>query len=272
MKTPKFAKTKTLPATLVAFATFLALGSSLHAADTPVNLVQWTFGSNLNPYSVSSGIVAPSFYARPKGNIVGAGTSNTCGLSVFERGATDSNLRTSTSAWGGGGSNPTFSLTTATARENYFEFVITPKADYQVTLDSIDFKSMAVIDPQGRDTVKHLGFWLVSSSDGFDTDSGTLLASGYYKDGDTDSTLQLGSANYVNYSITSFAGTVLTPGESVTFRFYVQASSTYSYVYFDNLVVTGSVAPWAAPAVPEPTTCAVLIGILALAIATLRRR
>ncbi|MDR1283170.1 MAG: hypothetical protein LBK99_20475 [Opitutaceae bacterium] len=248
------------PLALLALVVFSVPASPLSAADTPVNLVQWTFNSTVDGYTSATGVTITNLAKYPMG-----GSLNLNGINNFAR--SGNALRVTTSAYAQ--NSGTFSLATALARNNYFEFTLTAGEGYEFTLDSLSFKSRAgsTIASTTR------GFWIFSSIGGVDADH--LLASAYVS-ADSTGTATEGSTitdTFQTFTVSSLAGTTISSGNSVTFYLYVQTSGSAVYLNFDDLVVTGTVTAIPAPAVPEPASIALIAGFsVLLASLHLRRR
>lgn len=272
------------PIFTLVFAIAVTVTATSSSRSGTTDLAYWSFNSagsftstgTSNIYTATPDTSAPGVTV---GNITpviyfsttGYGINNVGGLARVARPADTStpnkSLRVTSSSYTNGGAGYSeynvYSLTSALARQNYFEFTITAAAGYSVTLDSISFTAYADPATDGKDAER--GFWLLSSIDGYSSDKALLSA--YSKPNDAGSTLD---ASFKPFSTNAFAGTTLASGESVSFRFYVQTPSNASYVFFDDLRVVGSVTQ--SQNIPEPSDIAAFLGCCVLAATYLRRR
>jgi hypothetical protein len=130
----------------------------------------------------------------------------------------------------------------------YFEFTVTPDANFALDLSSLTFD----VTRGGGATPR--GFLLRGSADNFASD----LAG---------QDLTTARPTYTPISVT-LPGAYTDLAGSATFRFYVYAPAAGNSVDFDNMVLNGAVA-----AVPEPATTALIAaGALGLVAISRRRR
>lgn len=197
-------------------------------------LVAFTFGTSGNPTTSATTAAENVLVSSFTGNI---GTPNTSSSSPG-----------SLSAGGSGGSYYTAS-NFRTADNNYFEFTLTPAAGYEITLTGVSFFYLST--SSGPTTTNLLG-----SLDDF----GSNLASFAL-------TRTSGSPTAADWHLATGA-TTLTFGTSTTFRLSATgASSAAGSLKLDDFTIHGSVSQ-----VPEPSTYAAITGVVALAVAAIRRR
>lgn len=143
----------------------------------------------------------------------------------------------------------------ALAAEEYFSVTITAQAGYSLELDSFTFQA------NGGGT---RGFYVFTSPTGGWTAENLAVSDHSYATPE-GGTL---TAAYQTYSVSLGAAT-LAAGESAEFRFYLQRESTANAaLYFDNLILNGSVAA----AIPEPSSYALLASGAMGLFAIMRRR
>lgn len=144
----------------------------------------------------------------------------------------------------------TVDLATTLTNGTYVSFTLTPDEDRAIALESLTFGAYAA----GAST---RSFYVFSSVTGFD--AGDVLLS------ETYSATSTGVLPY-SISLSSLPGFQhLT--EAVEFRIYVQTPATGASINFSNIMVNGSLS-----AVPEPSSAALLAGVVSLGLVALRRR
>ncbi|MGE9294273.1 MAG: hypothetical protein ACQKBW_11720 [Puniceicoccales bacterium] len=145
------------------------------------------------------------------------------------------------------------SVSSTLSNETYFSFTLTPDAGQQIAFDSLTFTA------QGGGSSVYRAFYVFSSATGFE--AADVLESGIQEGEATDT---LNSTGETLYTIT-FSSLVVT--SETEFRFYIDSDSTGRTVIFDDITVNGTVS-----AVPEASTTALVIGVLAILATLIRRR
>lgn len=194
--------------------------------------------------------------AGARGQIVTFGFSGAAGNeATFNADAQPANATVSAMSRGSGiGTNTTagwfvasaWTTSTSLDANDYFEFTITPSSGYQLSLTSLTLDE--------RRSLTGIRSWAVrSSSNNFGSDLGNFSV----PDNDLTRTGQSTSLN----SLTDIT-------TALTFRIYGYSSEAGGGTWrIDNVTLNGSIS-----AIPEPSTYAVIFGIVALAGAIIQRR
>lgn len=140
----------------------------------------------------------------------------------------------------------------------YISFSITPTSGQTISLSSLTFDASAA-------TSSIRSFYVLCSIDGFTTSSILLSVTNDSSATGMDTTLAA-SAN--PYSI-SFSGSQYENiSSTVEFRIYLQTATASQNIFFDNIVVSGSIA---TSQIPEPSTLALLAGLSILSLCFIAR-
>ncbi|WP_043584464.1 hypothetical protein [Geminisphaera colitermitum] len=169
-------------------------------------------------------------------------------------GTGDDRLVTFAPTEGHQGNADSSAATTLTAG-TYFTFTITVDPGKTLSLDSFSIDAYA--NANGN-----RAFYVFSDKTGF-TAADVLLA----KSQTTGLSTTQSTFSIPLTSVTALQN--LTAGQSVEFRIYVQTDNTTRTIVFDNVKLTGTVAP---AAVPEPATTATWIAGAIIALAAMFRR
>lgn len=211
---------------------WLTLGCGIFSAAGHAQIVIYSFtSSSTAPTSVAANLSGGSVST-------GGGVTTTSSTSPVSSGYTGAS---------GGYFISDNSWTGASPGVNYFQFTVTPVANFTVSLTSLSFGYR-----ESGTSTGPTAFAVRSSSDSYAAD----LAVGALTN--SDNTWHSSGNTSVTLTFTS----------ATTFRIYASgAASATPTLRMDDLTLNGSVA-----AVPEPTTVAAALGLAALGAAWRRRR
>lgn len=142
--------------------------------------------------------------------------------------------------------------TTSFSSSHYFEFTLTPDSNFQFDLTSIDFDVASAGGGTREYRVEY-------SFDGFA--SSTVAGSGVAPNPGGG----LHAFSNISYALNDESGEVTT--STITFRFLGATPSAAGQIRFDNISVQGTIS-----AIPEPSTYALIGGVIALGLSVLIRK